>query len=441
MSLHGLIARLRPGASERTSVGTRAEVGGASWPWPHVDWGELLIIELCVLIGLVLLYVAGQILHAFNHFLLLIAAASAIALFVAPGVLQLERRIGSRVAATAIVYTGVLLAVTVSLVLIAFPLVREATGFASELPRHIERLPELASNLEAFADERGIPLHLTELAGRATSQIQEGGTAVLTGTVGVATAVTGTLADVALALVLSFYLSIDGPRLRDKAMQRLSPTYLPRALRFEASIRRVFGGYLRGQMILAVVLGLLAGGGAVVLGLPYPVVIGVLAGVFELVPMFGSMLGAVPAIVVALFQPFPTVLWVVLVFFVINQAESYLLAPRITGESLGLSPFFTLAALLLGIELAGFLGALVAVPIAALLVDQIEQPRADPIKVKKQDETEGGACCNNDRLRTLSRVAGVQVGLSPGRSSSVSIRWRTGAGSSPGGYPADQGQP
>ncbi len=134
---------------------------------------------------------------------------------------------------------------------------------------------------------------------------------------------------------------------------------------------------LRGQMILGLFLGVVAGIGSAFLGLPYPVVIGVLAGVFESVPMFGSLLGAVPAIVVALFQPFPTVLWVLLFFFAVNQAESYLLAPRISGESLGLSPLYTLVALLLGIELAGFLGALVAVPIAALLVD-LTKPSPEP---------------------------------------------------------------
>jgi predicted PurR-regulated permease PerM len=93
--------------------------------------------------------------------------------------------------------------------------------------------------------------------------------------------------------------------------------------------------------------------------------------------MFGSLLGAVPAIIVALFQPFPTVLWVVAFFIVVNQAENYLLAPRITGETLGLSPLHTLLALLIGIEVAGFLGALVAVPVAALLVDLTRPAESD----------------------------------------------------------------
>jgi predicted PurR-regulated permease PerM len=157
-------------------------------------------------------------------------------------------------------------------------------------------------------------------------------------------------------------------------------------LRLETSVRRVFGGYLRGQLILGLVLGVVAGTGAAAFGLPYPVVIGVLAGLFELVPMFGSLLGAIPAVIVALFQPFPTVLWVILFFFIVNQAENYLLAPRITGESLGLTPFYTLLALLLGIEIAGFLGALVAVPVAAVLLDLTKPAEPGPEAIEERGE-------------------------------------------------------
>jgi predicted PurR-regulated permease PerM len=230
-------------------------------------------------------------------------------------------------------------------------------------------VPGWIQDTEDLAARFGITVRLTELAGRATTQLQAGGSALLGGTAGVVAGITSTLADVGLTLVLSFYFAVDGPRMRDQAMARLPLSAKPNALRLETSVRRVFGSYLRGQLILGLMLGVVAGVGAAAFGLPYPVVIGVLAGLFELVPMFGSLLGAIPAVIVALFQPFPTVLWVILFFFIVNQAENYLLAPRITGESLGLTPFTTLLALLLGIEIAGFLGALVAVPVAAVLLD------------------------------------------------------------------------
>jgi len=134
-----------------------------------------------------------------------------------------------------------------------------------------------------------------------------------------------------------------------------------------SSAARVMGGYLRGQLTMSLVIGVLAGAGTALLGLPYFVVLGVLAALFELVPMFGPILSAVPAVIVALFQPWPTVVWVILLFLVIQQFESNVLGPRVTGHAVGLHPLGALFALLVGIEVAGILGGLFAVPVAGVL--------------------------------------------------------------------------
>jgi len=91
-----------------------------------------------------------------------------------------------------------------------------------------------------------------------------------------------------------------------------------KALFLQDNVSRVLGGYLRGQLTLAGVIGVATGVGMALLGLPYAVVLGVLAGLFELVPMFGPILSAIPAVVVALFQPFPTVAWVLLFFLAVS---------------------------------------------------------------------------------------------------------------------------
>jgi predicted PurR-regulated permease PerM len=133
------------------------------------------------------------------------------------------------------------------------------------------------------------------------------------------------------------------------------------------NVSRVLGGYLRGQLTLALIIGVLAGVGTALLGLPYAVVLGVLAGLFELVPMFGPILSVIPAVMVALFMPFPTVIWVLLFFLAIQQIENNVLAPRISGHAVGLHPLGAMFALLAGFQLAGLLGGLFAVPVAGVL--------------------------------------------------------------------------
>jgi len=114
-------------------------------------------------------------------------------------------------------------------------------------------------------------------------------------------------------------------------------------------------------------IGVATGLGMAVLGLPYAVVLGVLAGLFELIPMFGPILSAVPAVLVAMFLPFPTVIWVLLFFLVLQQVENNVLAPRISGHAVGLHPLGAMFALLAGFQLVGLLGGLFAVPVAGVV--------------------------------------------------------------------------
>jgi len=101
--------------------------------------------------------------------------------------------------------------------------------------------------------------------------------------------------------------------------------------------------------------------------LPYFVVLGVLAGMFELIPMFGPILSAVPAVIVALFMPWPTVLWVILLFVIIRQFECNVLGPKVSGHAVGLHPLGSMFALLVGFEVAGIMGGLFAVPVAGVI--------------------------------------------------------------------------
>jgi predicted PurR-regulated permease PerM len=123
------------------------------------------------------------------------------------------------------------------------------------------------------------------------------------------------------------------------------------------------------------------------LGVPYPALIGLFAFFFELIPMVGPVLGSLPAILIAAFQPFPLVLWVALFFVVMQLAENNLLAPRISGHSVGLHPVAAVLALLIGAEIAGIWGALFAVPMAAVgsvLLSAIwKSARGQPVVVRR----------------------------------------------------------
>jgi predicted PurR-regulated permease PerM len=109
-----------------------------------------------------------------------------------------------------------------------------------------------------------------------------------------------------------------------------------------------------------------SGVGSWILGVHYPVVIGILAFLFELIPMVGPILASIPAIAISLTQPFPLVVYVIVFFVVMQVVENNVLAPSITGGAVGLHPAIALLAVVVGADLGGVAGALFAVPVAGI---------------------------------------------------------------------------
>jgi predicted PurR-regulated permease PerM len=145
-------------------------------------------------------------------------------------------------------------------------------------------------------------------------------------------------------------------------------------------VQRAVFGYVRGQIVFSVIMGVSAGValwffGAVGIfpaGQTYAVFFGAFYGLMELIPYLGPVLGAVPPVVVALFQGEPlTALWVVLLFVALQQIEGHVVAPQVFGHSLRINPLLVLLALLLGGHLQGILGALLALPVAAILRETV----------------------------------------------------------------------
>jgi len=331
------------------------------------DWQKALIVLLTLLAGVAVLWVVWQIVSPILHTLVLFGLAAVLAFALSGPVDMLSRRLGNRLVAIVAVYVLVGCVVVAGLTLIAGPFVRQATDLADALPQYASDLQARAPEVQTTLGQYGIQTDIDQLKAQAAAAVEQSGTDVLKNLVGTLAEVGGMILDIVLALVISLYLLVDGPRFAQRSLAIIPTEHRPKAVFLQDNVARVLGGYLRGQLTLAVIIGVLAGVGTALLGLPYAVVLGVLAGLFELVPMFGPILSVIPAVLVALFMPFPTVVWVVLFFLVIQQLENNVLAPRISGHAVGLHPLGAMFALLAGFQLAGLLGGLFAVPLAGVL--------------------------------------------------------------------------
>lgn len=172
--------------------------------------------------------------------------------------------------------------------------------------------------------------------------------------------------------VLMFYFMKDG----DDITAFSKKLVLPRSRRWlfplMHKIDDVLGGFIRGQLLVALIIGILSSIALLILGVDYWIVLGLLAGLGDLVPYIGPFLGAVPAVFITLATDPVRALWVVVAFIIIQQIEGNLISPKIVGHSVGLHPAAIIFVLLVGGALWGLVGLLVSVPLAGILKVIIE---------------------------------------------------------------------
>jgi predicted PurR-regulated permease PerM len=331
---------------------------------------DLIVTTTLVILTALVVLTAARLLWLVGDILLVVLVAAILATGLAPWVERLHNRRWtrrgrrlSRGASIAVVYLAVLLGLGLIGSLLITPIVSETREFIQRAPVLYQQLqdlltglnqryawlPDLAAILERLPHEAG---RLSEYAGAAT---------------GVAFRVFGAVVSAISVLILSIYMLIEGPGIKAGFLDLFAKPHRRRVEAVLEQVGRKFGGWLRGQLLLGLIIGVAVGIGTWLLGLPYPFLLGLAAGVTELIPMLGPVLGAIPAVLVALFGPWWKIVAVIVLFTVIQQAENHLLVPKVMKASVGLSPLLTIVAILVGAKLMGILGALLAVPIAAAL--------------------------------------------------------------------------
>jgi predicted PurR-regulated permease PerM len=335
---------------------------------PVVQTVELKIKPSQVAIaGLTLLAVFGAALLVLRliDVLIIVFVALVIAATLRPMVSALRHRGVPKSLAVLLIYLGIL-GVIIGLFLLVIPaLVNQGGALVRSLP---QVYASLVASLEKNPNEviRSLPQQLPT-GSQLASQLQAVGGVVLPGALGIGMGVLAFLAEMVSILVLSIYLTLDQSRL-ERFWLSLAPTdRRPELLAIWREIESRLGGYVRGELLLMTSIGVLATLGYLVIGLPYPLALGVLAGLLEFVPMVGPTLGAIPAVIVALSISPQAALIVVVYSIVIQVAENNILVPRLMGHSVGVSPVIVILAVFAFTSLLGITGAFLAIPLAAIL--------------------------------------------------------------------------
>jgi predicted PurR-regulated permease PerM len=355
---------------ERAGAGT-AEAGVS-----HPD--TIASTRKQVVFGLIALAVLLAVLYLIRDVMGAFVLAGVLALVIEPWVRRLHRQGVPRplaILATLIVF----LLLLAGLFTLVVPL------FAEEIPHLKTQAPVVAGAAQAQLSRlQGQPLTIfgntVDLSGMTRTLEQNVGGFLLGqfGTaVGLGIAALGTLAQMGLMLLMTFLISLDGGRITRFARSLAPTAYRADVDAIMTDVNRMLYAYIRGQLVIAALIGIVSGVAVWAIGLKYALALGLLAGVTALVPYLGPFLGAVPAVVVALSTGWKEAIAVVVAYLVISNVILNVVYPKIVGDAVRLSPLAVIVAVLAGFNLAGILGMFVAVPIAAtarIIYDRL-QPR------------------------------------------------------------------
>jgi predicted PurR-regulated permease PerM len=336
----------------------------------QINWPRLRDILISIICIGILFWAGWSILSQFVHAIILLLLAMAVAFLVTPVVNVLNRYM-PRTLAALLVFIVILGALGGLCYALVFSLIQQVEYFAYHLPGYVNDLPQTYKNFQTWLVQQGIPQsNITDTLNQLQNQISSFLNELVSNVLNIVFFVTDIFVNILLLVVLSFYLTIDGKRIRNSIVGIMPRRSLSHVLLFEDALNRVVGNYIRGQLTLALIIGLLAGLGCSVFGLgSYALIVGVMAFLFETIPMVGPALASIPALLISLLlpDPFPRTIYLLIYFICVQMVESNILGPRIVGHAVGLHPVASILALIIGAQLFGAVGALLATPILAAM--------------------------------------------------------------------------
>ena len=321
---------------------------------------------LQIAFGVAALVVAIAVLYLLRDFLGAFVLGAAIAFLIQPGLMRLHAAGVPRVLAIVAVFIAIIVALA-GLVLLIVPLgVSEVNQLQVQLPTLAATAQQQFNSLQPVR-VFGIDVDLKGYTETINAHLREYllgqfGNAVTLGLTALTTAL-----QILLMFIVAFLLSLEAPAVR-RDLRRIVPSdYRSDFDQIWQRVRKMLYAYVRGQLIVAGLIGICSGIACAAIGLPDPVALGLIAGVTALIPYLGPFIGAIPAILVGLSQDPGTALLIALLYLLISNVILNVVQPKIVGDAVKLPPLLVIVALIAGFSWGGILGMFVAVPVAATL--------------------------------------------------------------------------
>lgn len=317
---------------------------------------RILAVGVAFVVGLNLIVALETVLR-----LLVMAGFLAVALNPPVNYLTNKMTKGRRALASAISYVFVILILGLFLAIVIPPFARETANFIDEFPTYVDDIRNGEGIISDTIRNLNLESELENLSENISSVIGSANNVLLNGisTIGIF------VFQLVTVLVLAFFMLIEGPTWIKHFWETQPPK---RRKHYEPLMYRVYGiiiGYVNGQLLIAFIAAIASLVAMLIAGIPYPLPLATLVGMFGLIPLVGATLGAIIVVAFALFQSAYAAIFMAIFFLIYQQIENNGIAPYVQSRNLEVSPLIVLVAVLVGATLGGLLGGFIAIPVAA----------------------------------------------------------------------------
>lgn len=334
---------------------------------------KIIQISSSTIIKAILIALAFAVFYYLRDIVLVVLLAIIIASAVEPGTQWFLRRGIPRIISVLFIYSAAVMSLVVVFYFLFLPLLNQSATFLSTLPGYLGELQvwnplqnnELLSSgsaVEGFSKNFSLA-QIVEQINTAVSSFSEGFFST-------ASRVFGGILSFLMVIVLSFYLSVGSDGVSN-FLRIVTPAKNEKyVLSLWKRSQHKIGLWMQGQIVLAVIIAILVFLGLTLLRIDNALLLAVLAGMFEIIPLFGPILAAIPAVTLALVTNGMTgALLVVGLYIIIHQFENQLIYPLVVRKIIGVPPLISILALIIGFKLAGFVGLLISVPLATMFIE------------------------------------------------------------------------
>lgn len=327
-----------------------------------------IIITVVIILVLIFLYTfIGKLAKIFSPFFMAII----IAYLIKPFVLRLQKHHINAGVSILLVYLFFIFITGITVIFLVPELINNIRDLINTLPSITEDYKGMFDNLLSWIRSSKWP---PEVKNAIFEQIQNG-ISIAQGFVGnslkkaldMLIETVTIIYNLTLAAFIAYYLVKDGQKIRDKALSLTPRKWRDKLTKTGRDINKVMSSFIQGQLLDAFIVGILETIGLIIAGVKYPVVLGLVGGLSNIIPYFGPFIGVIPALAVSLTQSITKAVITIAIFVGVQQLDSSFISSKIIEGKLGMHPLTTIIVVLIGGEFFGIVGMLIAVPVAAII--------------------------------------------------------------------------